>query len=345
MTSSSNEQDLVFKARFEDDASEDIQNLDEDVQGLDSSMGGLSLSAVTAGLAMFGVGVGVSKLVGTVQDTTHAAAALKAQIVLLPDGTQEAINAMRDDFDSIGLSLAATGLEVEDVAVGIAASSGGIVPSIADIEAAFALMRTKGIEAGEAADIVGQALQGNEEPLNNLLDPSGRSYISYKQVLEDLVPVAQSLITPIDRLSAAIRSSVEDLTDLNFLAENFFELGFGDDPPQWGPKDSDIDSWDDIINKAKEFFGLGETGSLPDTLREMREDSETLGGLGLSSEQQGNLSPVNPLPGFNGSGITGFGDIHIHMGDVDTAARAQELARKIDQQLRNLARGGTGTFS
>ena len=67
MTSSNNEHDLIFKAKFEDEASEDMQSLGDEVEDLDKGMGGLSLSSVTAGLAMFGGGAVMGKVVGPVR--------------------------------------------------------------------------------------------------------------------------------------------------------------------------------------------------------------------------------------------------------------------------------------
>jgi hypothetical protein len=363
MTSSSNEQDLIFKAKFEDDASEDIQSLDKDVEGLDKSMGGLSMSSVTAGLAMFGVGVGAKKVADTVQETTHKAAGLNAEIVLLPKDTQVALGEMEKEFTQIGLDVAGTGLEVKDVAVGIAASSGGIVPKIEDIQAAFALARTKGIDLGAAADIVGLALQGNEEPLNNLLDPSGRSYISYKKVLEDLVPASEEAITVTDRVSAAFKSSIEQLTDLNGLAETFFAGMDGKEMPDWGPDDGAIEDWDEFFNGINEGYktaigwaldmiGLGKddvgrvgidttgSGHLSSELQSTKARQDVRDYLGIGDAD---MTPVT----HNGKiGVSGFDQLTSGLItanitiNADSDVAGSKISREIANQLLNLQRTG-----
>lgn len=272
MTSNSNEQDLVFKAIFEDEASDDMAGLGDEVDDLDKGMGSLSLSSVTAGLAMFGVGVGVNQVVGAVQESITRMGSLRAAMSLLPEATQDSLENMGPAFLQIADDMAATSLEVEEMAVAISRSAGGAVPSIENIEFAFALMKLEGLEAGAAADLVGQALQRNEDPLNTLLDPGGKSYISLIAAQEKYIAIAKDVVTPIDDTTRAFR----DLGQKAGTWAGIIDILNGKEDPSFDPDPDQkgFTGFGNLIDIATEW--IAKQQELRDDMEESEEGFEGL---------------------------------------------------------------------
>lgn len=327
MTSNSNEQDLVFKARFEDDASEDIKSLDEDVQGLDNSMGGLSLSAVGAGLAMFGVGVGVQQVIQGAVESHKSLVATKALIQLLPEAAQVGLADLAPFYTEIGNLVAATRNEVEETAVAITRAAGDQVPSLEQIAFAYDLAAATGADMATAADVVGFALQGNLGPLNDLLDPSGRNYVSLEGAMSDLKDTATEAKTPIDDVTKALRRQSEEIAttegQLDFLFGSLIQTK---------------DAWNalfEVISKGtaggESTRDIGSAGQILDvpTQTLVEQGAFGVGAAGAGAAFLG-VPPVS-------IGIT-------INGDVDSAQRLAVIMRQVELQIRNIYRGGINTF-
>ena len=327
MTNQTNEQDLVFKARFEDDASADLKNLDGDVQDLNSSMAGLSAIAVTAGLAMFGVGVGVQQVLQGAAESHKRLEVTTRLIRLLPEAAQEGLSELEPFYAEIGRTVAATNLEVEETALAITRASGGIVPSLDQIQFAFDLAASTGTDLATAANIVGQSLQGNEEPLNALLDPSGKSYISLEKAMQELGSTAEAVKTPLDDMTKAFREQNEVLATTDGQVKTLLDTLV----PMAGILLEATGLWEDFWDASAKPPDVGEAGQINDPLT---QELINQGAFGVAAAGAGaallGLRPVSV-------GIT-------INGDVDSAQRVAAIMRQVELQIRNLYRGGINTI-
>jgi len=329
---SQNTQDLIFKAKFEDDASEDIQSLNDDVENLDSSMGGLSMSAVKAGLGMFGVGVGVQQVIRGASETHKQITATRAMIRLLPESAQSALNDLAPFYDDISRTVGASNLEVEKTAVAITTASGGIAPSIDELQFVYDLMAATGADSAEAAAAVGEALRGNQEPLQNLLGDK-YNFHEFNEVMDTLAGTARDAKTPIDDLSTAIKNVHNDLLAAETYGRDF-----------WQPW---LNESDEVKEKAQE---------MKDFLDQLfgRTAGEAGGGGGAymspsEIEQEAMMGGIYGV-GAAGAGAVATGTKPVSVGitingDVDSAQRTAVIMRQVEMQIRNIYRGGINTIT
>lgn len=338
-----NEQDLVFRAKFEDEASEDIQSLNEDIESTNKSMGGLGMGAVTAGLAMFGLGVGVQQATGKMQETANRIGQVDAKLAFLPDHVKAAMDEM--DFSDLANEVAATELEVKEAFAGVANAAGGAIPTMNELKLVFDLARTTGVGLAEAADIVGQALAGNLGPLNDLLDKSDKNFVSLNEAINELGPIADEAITPIDHLTASFRELAEQISTGDF---SFVKRSLDLSPPQvviddwnrfWAAvtNDGNTNPLDKFLDGAGNFFddifnGGWDAPGTPSDFGPGGDPTQTPGaGASAAADYYLDLN----RPGSIGITIN---------GDVDSAARAAAIARQIELQVRNIYRGGINTI-
>lgn len=321
MTSSGNEQDLVFKAKFEDDASEDIKSLDGDVENLDESMGGLSMSSVAAGLAMFGVGVGVQQVIQGSIEAHKRITATKALMSLLPEAAQMALADLAPFYSEIGDKVGATNREVEETAVAITTASGGIAPSLQELQLVYDLIATTGTDSATAAAAVGEALRGNQEPLQAILGDK-YNFHSLEEVLGKLGGTAEKAKTPLDDLTASLRTLQQEGVD----------------------EDSGLMS---IINSLTAIPGLALAAM--NALDELNEP--TVGeGLQVHDDLEQELIDQGVFGvGAAGAGAFASGEKPMSIGitingDVDSAQRVAIIMRQVELQIRNIYRGGINTI-
>ena len=316
---SGNSQDLIFKAKFEDDASEDIQSLDKDVENLDDSMGGLSMSAVGAGIAMFGVGVGVQQVITGAAESHKQITATRAMIKLLPESAQQSLHELAPFFNEIGDAVGKTNMEVAETAVAITTASGGIAPSIDELQFVYDLMAATGADAATAADAVGEALRGNQEPLQMLLGDK-YNFHEMNEVMGKLKGTAKEAKTPLDEISKTVREVGEAFSSTGAMMDFFFGVEGAD-----------------FLKDLKDIlFGNNESDALP-----------TLGGSGQVHdplEQQLIDQGVYGV-GAAGAGALATGDKPMSVGitingDVDSAQRIAIVMRQVELQIRNIYRGG-----
>ncbi|MAH46582.1 hypothetical protein CMI37_12195 [Candidatus Pacearchaeota archaeon] len=344
---SNNTQDLIFKAKFEDDASEDIQNLDKDVEGLDSSMGGLSMSAVTAGLAMFGVGVGVQQVISGSVEAHKRIVATKALISLLPESARSALNDLAPFYEEIGNTVGATNLEVEETAVAITTASGGIAPSVEELALAYDLIAATGTDSATAAAAIGEALRGNMEPLQSLLGDKYNLH-ELEEVMGDLAGTAAEAKTPIDDVTAAFREWNEELATTE------------------GQKDAAIDVIAAMIPggtallDAKNLWDMywsamrGEDGEDPDAPEVEKPPLEMSGGgmgggMIPKAVEQALIQEGVYGVGAAGAGAMATGSQPVSVGitingDVDSAQRVAVIMRQVEMAQRNMYRGTINTM-
>lgn len=339
MTNSSNEQDLVFKARFEDDASEDIKNLDGDVENLDSSMGGLSMTAVTAGLAMFGVGVGVQQVVQGAVESHKRMTATAAMIKLLPEAAQQALGELAPFYEEIGKTVGATNLEVEETAVAITTASGGITPSIDQLQFVYDLMAATGADAATAAHAVGEGLRGNQQPLQDLLGDK-YNFRNLEEAIGILAGTAGEAKTPMDDITRALRTWNEELATSDGQEDLLGSIF----PPAKAFLDS-IDLWNDYWDAVEHDPDVN------NPLDYLFNPSNTIGGSGQVHDDLEQQLIDQGVYGVGAAGMGSFatGDrpvsvgITLNGGETDSQKIAV-IMRQVELQLRNIYRGGINTI-
>ncbi len=316
---SGNSQDLIFKAKFEDDASEDIQSLDKDVENLDGSMGGLSMSAVTAGLAMFSVGVGVQQVIQGAAESHKQMTATRAMIKLLPESAQQALHELAPFFNEIGNTVGKTNNEVAETAVAITTASGGIAPSIDQLQFVYDLMAATGADAATAADAVGEALRGNEGPLQAVLGDK-YNFHSMNEAMGTLAGTAAEAKGPLDEIAKSVRGIGEAFSSTKGIMEFFF----GKEGAEFL---SDLTAILSNDVKSDAVPTLGGSGQVHDPLEQQLIDQ---GVYGVGAAGAGSLA-TGDKPMSVGITIN---------GDVDSAQRIAVVMRQVELQIRNIYRGG-----
>lgn len=340
-----NEQDLVFKARFEDDASEDIQSLDKDVEGLDESMGGLSMSAVGAGLAMFGVGVGVQQVISGAAEAQKQIVGTKAMISLLPEAAQTSLADLAPFYAEIGKKVGEANLEVAETAVAITTASGGIAPSLAELNGVYDIMAATGADAATVASAVGEALRGNQEPLQQILGDK-YNFHSLEEVLGTLAGTAEKAKTPLDDVTTALKNQqdelgttkgqqdavIESLGLVGIAATTFRDL--------WRDKMGNVadDAEETSVSVRESLSEFLASDEVRDFLGLTGKDLQPVDGTTTDPTQQGRLDREREA-------IANNPNLNLYIqGDVDSEQRAESLAKKIEEKLRNLYRGGIDSF-
>ena len=347
---SKNTQDLIFKAKFEDDASEDIQNLDKDVEGLDSSMGGLSMSAVTAGLAMFGVGVGVQQVIQGSVEAHKRIVATGALIKLLPEAARSGLNDLAPFYEEIGRTVGATNLEVEETAVAITTASGGIVPTVEGLTFVYDLMAAAQTDSATAAAALGEALRGNMEPLQSLL---GDKYNvkTLEQAMGALAGTAAEAKTPIDDVTRAFREMNEELATTEGQKDAAIRTLANLVPGGTLILDA-AELWDQYWSARRGENVDGEDD--PEAHKPIPPPLEMSGGGFGGGMIPGGIETEMMESGVYGVGAAGAGSMATGSqpvsvgitinGDVDSAQRVAVIMRQVEMAQRNMYRGTINTL-
>ncbi len=254
-----------------------LERMKTEAGGAGNNMLSLTRNAVGAGLAMFGLSVSLRELVSTTQRLTDIESRLDATLTILAPRMREAFENV--DVGALAREFATTESEIEGIIATIINNAGDVELSAEElaeaVRQAFGVMVLSGADASQAAAAVGQALQGNEEPLNRLVDASGR----YRVNLEDASKAAEihkDNITPIQHIWAAAQRQFE-----NFV-EALGRLSTGENPfdvirDWWDgfwPDFSGVfaDAWLKAARLAAMWFGPGVFGLyVEDAIKWMKE--------------------------------------------------------------------------
>lgn len=209
----SNEAEVVIAFRAENEASAELEDIRNEAREADRGFQGLDRSVIATGLGFLGLGFGAKEAISNFQEFNKSQGEIQATLDLLGPAAQRAFDELKPAFDDIGETVAATEREVAEAFAIIIANSGGIAPSVDELAGAFDVARAKGVSFEAAAAAIGFALQGNLEPLQELLDPSGRRSIpSLAAGLEDVKGASRDAITPIDRLAKSFKELGDELS-------------------------------------------------------------------------------------------------------------------------------------
>ncbi len=322
-----NDAEAVITFRAEDEASEQIREIREQSEEASKGFDGLSRGMVGTALGFLGLSFGAKELVDNFQDVARSNASVEFSLALLGPGAVKAHDEMSDEFRGIAEDVAATEREVSEAFTIIIQNSGGIAPSIGELGGAFDLARLKGITFEDAAARIGMALQGNLEPLEELLDASGRkSIVSLARVLQDAAKHADDAVTPIDRLTAKLREFADSLVDIaNEEEPTVFEKMLNAISPLTPAFRALADAMGLFNDEADKTFGIEafQTGGISDEQRSFLSSATAAGIIPDVS----NLTPVTPIT--------------LNIGSVDSDSRLNELVRRIEEIIRNNNRNGT----
>lgn len=319
--------EAVITFRAEDEASEEIKEIREQTEEADKGFAGLSRGLAGTALGFLGLSFGAKALADNFQEVIQSNASVGFSLELLGPAAVQAHDEMSDEFKGIANDVAATEREVSEAFAIIIRNSGGIAPSIAELTGAFDVARLAGIPFEEVAAKIGLALQGNLEPLELLLDPSGRkSIVSLAQALKIAADNADDAISPMDRLNAKFRE----------LGDSLAEIALEDDAP---------DFFDRLLRSILPVTVAAE--ALSDALSNPvgdNEDNPILGPLGIEQ------TPVNldaVTMGGVGGGVIGIGfttPLVFNINALQVGSQQQfidQIIREIQNQLRNSNRDGT----
>lgn len=326
-----NEAEVVIAFRAENEASEELKDIRNETREADRSFQGLNRSTIATGLGFLGLGFGAKEAVQNFQDFNKATGEINATLDLLGPEAVKAFKILKPEFEKIGITIAATELEVADAFSIIIANSGGIAPSAKELAGAFDVARAKGIDFATAAAAIGQALQGNLEPLQILLDPSGRRSIPSLAVgLDRVRDAARDAITPIDTLTAKFRGMGNALSEsLNEDPLQFFiDMLAGINPVILA-----LSTLNELLNPSAQPDPLGAFtgGGISDINRQFLSAAQ---GAGIFPPL-GNLTPVPPI------GPT----IIFNSAIIDSDARLNELISRLEAAIRNNNRSGINISS
>jgi len=341
----SNDAEAAIVIRAVNEASEELETLQEDVDDTSESLFGFSRNAVATGIAALGLSFGLNEALDAAGKAQDIDAQTDAILRLLGPEVQKAFDDLTPLFDDVGNSVGALERDVKRAALVITQNTAGIVPDIDELAFAFDLAAATGADLDTAAAAVGQAMQGNVAPLNALLDPSGRSYVSLDAAMEDLVGTSAEAESGFDKLQRRMGEAIEEVgsfidellevaqkeTEFDF---SFFTDFFTDTIPQVFNDaisfiaDAAGNMWDgfkeNFVDPITDFF----KNVIPDLWQGFLDLIPDLNILGLNI---GNNSGGDG----GGSGFT-----VIVNGNVESRETAAELARQVNRSLRETNRRG-----
>lgn len=100
---------------------------------------------------------------------------------------------------------------VTDIFTTLIRDSGRTDIGVRELRGTLALARANGIEFGQAADIVAQALRGNLDPLRQLTGDQGLKTLN--EAFERSIQIAPDTVTAIDQFSSGWRRAFENIAE------------------------------------------------------------------------------------------------------------------------------------
>jgi hypothetical protein len=186
MVSRANDIDTAIVVSARDQASEDIGKVGGSVEGLDLSVASLSKNLIGLGLAAFAASFGVGMIGGSVQEFAVSASQTATAANMLGPAVAAAYEAMKEELRIAGIEVGATSRQMKEAFFIMSENAGGLIPTVDDVALAFKLARVEEVSAATAAAVLGQAMQGNVEPLNQMRDASGRLKVSLESTREEV---------------------------------------------------------------------------------------------------------------------------------------------------------------
>ena len=186
--------DLVMIMSLRDQMSKDLKNANANLAKMKKALEGDSKAAkdannwwkkgttqlkefnkalVALGVSSVVAGFGIKELVSASQQMASVNAQTQFSVSLLGPAAQQAYNDMKPQFAAIGSSVLATASQVNEAYGIMSSSSGKTILSTKDLQAAFAVAKVTGISFETAAQDIGMALRGNQDPLRQLVGPYG----------------------------------------------------------------------------------------------------------------------------------------------------------------------------
>lgn len=317
-----NEAEVVIAFRAENEASAELEDIRNEAREADRGFQGLDRSVIATGLGFLGLGFGAKEAIQNFQEFTQSTGQIQGRLDLLGPAAQQAFDDLKPAFEGIGNTVAATEREIAEAFSIIIANSGGIAPSAAELAGAFDVARVAGVDFETTAAAIGQALQGNLEPLQQLLDPSGRRSIPSLAVgLDTVRDSARDAITPIDELTAAFRGFADSTAEA-FTGETEVMKGFKQTL-------EDINELQDIIFGSSGSTDLAAQFPNAPSLQELLSQGDPF------------LAPPN-VPDDLGFGSRPYTTtIIFNDAQVDSDERLNQLVRQIEDIIRNNNRSGS----
>ena len=154
--------------RARDEASRQMKDVANRTEGLSRGFQGLGRSMAAVGLGSIGLGVGVRLIAGEMVEARQHIEQTNFIIATIGPAAQKAFDEMAPHFDAIADKAGTISRDVEEAWAAMIQASGGVAPSVEQVQAAFDLAKTMGVDAETAARAIGSAMIGDLEPLRQL---------------------------------------------------------------------------------------------------------------------------------------------------------------------------------
>lgn len=382
MTTGNREADVTVVMRARDEASDQIEGVNRSADGMRQTFLGLNRTMALLGLGSLSLGLGLRFVVGRSQELRQTLAASDLAVNLLGDAVVELRDELRESFGDIADDADVTRDDVEKAFTAMALAAGpGAALNIGmdELAAAFNIAAATGGDFEEVAAAIGKALQGNVNPLRELLGV-------------DMLPALETVFDDAALAAADTRDELTDVqADLRDVGDGFAELGrrilvdfIGPFAAGTAELFEDLGLIEERLNEINSFTDeiLGEGGTQDRIEKELEDFRETgnltpfviippgfaapgafFGGIGqrpgqpsLGEQYQewlrqqygrpgGQVGPPLPPGGIFGPSLSDpgvrEGGININIyGDVDTEQRAREFADRVMDSIREEARRG-----
>ena len=175
-----------------------------------SQLGNLNKVLVTLGITTLASGFAIKTLVSAFESMNAINTQTQYSVALLGPAAQTAYNQMQPAFKGIGASVLATASQVNAAYGIISTASGKTVLTTAELQGAFTVAKTAGVSFQTAAQAIGNAMRGNEDPLRQLVGVYG--YKGLSDVLAKSQMAFQNNLTPMQKTQYQLMVIRDDLS-------------------------------------------------------------------------------------------------------------------------------------
>lgn len=215
LSGSSNRRDLVIAIQANDEASQELENIGQESEETGQSFAGLGRSIAGLALGMFSLTAVAPQLTRAMDATADSVGEAQFTANLLGPAFTQALEEAEPAFREIAQFAGTTESEVRNAFTELQRQSGRADVSLSNLRRTMAVAEVANIGTAEAARLVGQALAGNEEPLQELLGPFG--YASLNEVLAEGEQQFDDAQTELEAFTGALERAAESLAEGEFI--------------------------------------------------------------------------------------------------------------------------------
>jgi hypothetical protein len=183
------------------------KGMNSGLKSVSSTMTAVATSFIAATVGVFSLVEAAKMLVSTSDAIAQSQTQAAFSASMLGQSAVDAYNQIKTSFGTIGEPFYATATQVNAVYGVMQKASGRAVLSVKDLQSALALAKVTGVDFATAAEDIGQALRGNQEPLRALVGAYG--YKGLNDVQDKAIATALSGYTAWNKVSYIFRGAKE----------------------------------------------------------------------------------------------------------------------------------------